>query len=250
MKFFIYILFTLTFSGFLLSQENLSDNKKLFNDAVKIFDDEHFDEALLIFIRLDSLTPGDFEINYYIGACYLNTKYDKIKGISYLEFAIKKGERLLPCDVFKDLGILYHLNYEFDKAKAQFERYIKLSEKNSPEIDFANRMIEICNYAESILSDFSTAGINILREPINTEQSELNPHVSADESIMYFSREYVVFDDLFVTDSVNKILISKNNNGKWSQPIELLIESDISTEKISIAGISPDGEQLYILNEM
>ena len=84
--------------------------------AQNYFDNEQFDKALPLYLKLDSIEPNKFETKYYIGACYLNSIYDKTKGIPYLEYALKHGEKFLPSVIFYDLAKLYHLNYQFDEA--------------------------------------------------------------------------------------------------------------------------------------
>ena len=76
--------------------------KKLQKLAYEYFSNEEFQKALPLYLTLDSLIPNNFEIKYNIGACYLNTPYEKTKGIPYLEYALKNGGSLLPNVVFYD----------------------------------------------------------------------------------------------------------------------------------------------------
>ncbi|GAB4281748.1 MAG: hypothetical protein Kow0068_06250 [Marinilabiliales bacterium] len=234
-------------STLLLAQDE-SHYKKLYNQAQKYFDNEEFDKALPLFLKLDSLKPDNFEIKYNIGACYLNTKYQKQKGIPYIEYAIEKGKNLIPMAAFKDLGTLYHLNYEFDKAKEQFKRYLKLAYKDEEGNEEVKRMITICDNAIEILKDTIEYEIFRIDSPVNTMHSELTPFVSADNSILYFTRAYKKFNGIVYCDSIKEILYSKKKNGKW-QDIKVIVISDEIKGKfqdISLAGISPSGEEVFL----
>ncbi len=72
----ILIVFPLT-----LSAQSKINVKKLKKQAQQYFDNEQFDLALPLFLKLDSLEPDNFEIKYSIGACYLNSKQSKTLGI-------------------------------------------------------------------------------------------------------------------------------------------------------------------------
>jgi len=90
----IVLIFGIIFSSNLFAQDSPKSKKKLQILASEYFNNEEFSKALPLYLTLDSLIPDNFEIKYYIGACYLNTPYEKTKGISYLEFALKNGSNL------------------------------------------------------------------------------------------------------------------------------------------------------------
>jgi len=228
------------------AQEDNFDRKK-YNEAVKLFDNEEFEEALKLFLPLDSVKKDNFELKYQIGVCYLNTKYEKYKGIPYLEYALEKGESLIPKDVFKELGILYHFNYEFEKSEVFFRRYLKLADKDDKDISTVVRMIDICSYAKTIKSDSLEVEIEKIKSEINTKFSECSPHISADESSLYFTRDYFSMQDNVIADTAHQIYISKNENNIWQQALSIHIESENKYKDLSIAGISPDGNTMFVL---
>ena len=65
------------FSESLMAQNTSQNKNKLQKLASEYFNNEEFNKALPLLLTLDTLIPDNFEIKYDIGACYLNTKYEK-----------------------------------------------------------------------------------------------------------------------------------------------------------------------------
>ncbi|MBU0765284.1 MAG: OmpA family protein, partial [Bacteroidetes bacterium] len=84
-------------------------------------------------------------------------------------------------------------------------------------------------------------------EPVNTKHSEYAALISADESIIYFTRQKN--PDLITTgnknDTLEHIFVTYLKNEVWSKPQEINFEVS-KNKNISLAGISPDGEQLFV----
>ncbi len=213
-------------------------NSKLRKKADDFFNNEEFVKALPYYLKLDSIKPNDFEIKYYIGACYFNTRYEKTKGIPYLEYALEHGSSLIPRAVNKDLGTLYHLNYQFDEAIKQFNRYIKLSNYDDENLEFVDSIISVCNYAKEIVNDSLIVEISKIKSPINTELSEHNPLITADESYIYFTR--------IDSKGNENIYYSSKHLANWKEPKIVEMDKSLNNTSYSIAGLSPDGLQLFL----
>ena len=242
-KFKIFIIITLAnvlISSSFINAQNLKTVK---HKAQNLFDNEKFIEALPLFLKIDSLEPNNFDTKYKIGACYLNTEYEKTKAIPYLQFALKHGENLIPFTVFKDLGTIYHLNYQFDKALEYFNRYKKLSDADDKYQSYTDSLMEVCVYAKQLVADSLNIIVKKLPANINTEMSEEDPFISADNSILYFTRE----NNINSKKHEIKIMFSeKKGENKWSNPKELIIEKKFRKKDIKIAGVSPDGQQIFL----
>ncbi|MBI4649079.1 MAG: hypothetical protein HY738_21440, partial [Bacteroidia bacterium] len=124
---------------------------------------------------------------------------------------------------------------------------MKKAKLADPFYSHAEHMIEVCNNAKKIYSDSLSVEISNLAGPINTNQSEYAALVSADESVIYFTRKRN--PDISKTnekaDSLEHIYVSYFKDKKWSAPQE--IKFDLSRNKnISLAGLAPDGEQLFL----
>ncbi len=241
----ITILFVLTFISLAVFPQS---EKKLFKKAYQLFNEEHFEEALPLFLQLDSIKKDDFYIKYYLGACYLNTRYEKHKALPYLEYALKHGKKLLPKTVFLDLARLYHLTYQFEKSNQMIQNYLKLADtqEDSGDIQFARQLIRINNRAQQIYADSLKYATEKLPYPINTpNNSEYGAFISADGNIMYFTRTYFHKHTKILRDSVTKILKSEKENGNWTYPKEIILPENTSNTAV-LVGISYDGNFLFL----
>ncbi len=63
--------------------------KRLFYDATGYFFDNHFEQALPMFMEILKVDPDNAHINFYVGACYMNLPGDKASAIPFLQKAIK-----------------------------------------------------------------------------------------------------------------------------------------------------------------
>lgn len=242
----LFIILILLITNNIYSQDIPQNKNKLQKIAYEYFNNEEYSKALPLLLKLDTLSPNNFEVKYYIGACYLNTPYEKTKGIPYLEYALEKGGNLLPNVVFYDLGTLYHLNYQFDNAIKLFNRYLEIATKTDLHFSSAERMITICNNAKEIYSNPLQIEIFNLGSPVNTDNSETAPFISADEEILYFTRSFSKTYEQIDIEYLKKLYCSILKNKKWQDPFEISIENQTEGIKSSIAGISPDGEFLYL----
>ena len=57
--------------------------KKIYTEAEKYFNNGNYNDALPLFIRLDSMEKGNANINYKVGFCYLNAATYKTKSINF-----------------------------------------------------------------------------------------------------------------------------------------------------------------------
>lgn len=247
----IYIKYILTtiIVFFLFNRANTQtypqNKKKLLKIAQNYFDNEQFDKALPYFLRLDSIEPNKFETNYYIGACYLNSSYNKTKGIPYLEFALKNGESLLPNVIFYDLATLYHLNYQFDEAIEMLNTFIARAPKSEVLLNKAENLLKNCKNAKLLQTTASNIEIIKLDNKINTENSESTPFISADENQLFFTRTYYQNNSGIEFETKKEILLAIKNAKQEFEVKKISIADKQVSTNIAFAGISPDGETLF-----
>ncbi len=243
---FIFFFLLATFQSF--AQLNLAD-RKILKNAESYFENEEFDKALPLFLKIDSLIE-DYTVKYKIGACYLNTKYQKLKAIPYLEEVSQTTTIEIPLIVHFDLGNLYHYTYRFDEAIEQYKKYIEASKKSSfadaATLAKAQRMIQVCKNAIEITTQPFKAEVEILGHPINTMESEYCPMITADDQTLVYMRDVGIGK----TDHpVSSIMISHKIKGDlWGNPskLDLENESKYSNKKVSLAGLSPDGQTIFL----
>jgi outer membrane protein OmpA-like peptidoglycan-associated protein len=240
----------LIFSFFLLinvsAQEKVS-KRKMLTSSIKLIEQKEYDEALELLLKLDSIEGGEsYMTSYYIGICYLNSKYDQVKAIPYLEDAIDKDKFLIENKVYNYLGDLYHLDYKFDGAIYSYNRYMLKDPNALKDKDDVEKKIKISEQAKQIFSDSINVNIIKLNNNINGIHSEYSALVNADETILYFTKKKNpdLIENGDKTDSLEYIFVSYKKDSVWTIPNSLEIEG--SHKDISLAGSSPDGDQLYL----
>ncbi len=240
---YIGLIFVLTSN--IYAQKEHFNKHKIQKLAENYFDNAQFDKALPLYLKLDTLIPDNFEIKYYIGACYLNSAFDKTKGIPYLEYALKHGESYLPNVIFFDLANLYHLNYQFDDAINMLNTFIAKAPKSEILIQKAEHLLQNCKNAKDIKTSASNIDIIKLNTAINSDNSETTPFISADENQLFFTRTFTnqVSGIEFVTSK--SIMTSTFANNDWQEAKKINIPNENVKTDISLAGVSPDGEVLF-----
>ncbi|MBI9069598.1 MAG: PD40 domain-containing protein [Salinivirgaceae bacterium] len=244
----IYIIILIGFSIGSYGQLSPSERRVL-KTANNLFDNEEFDKALPLFLKIDSLTE-DYQIQYRIGACYLNTKYERLKALPFLEKISKLTTVEVPLAVYYDLGGLYHYTYRFDEAIAQFEKFLKYSNENdysvSQQRENALRMKTICIDAIEITTQQYKAEVDIIGYPINSMESEFCPMITADENTMIFMKTIGISKIPYPETSI--MITHQKRGGYWTEPQKLEIENikSYKDKTILLAGLSPDGNIIFL----
>jgi hypothetical protein len=170
---------------------------------------------------------------------------------------IKKTDKSPDVDYY--LAKAYHVNYKFDEAIKSYESYItikgtKLSKEDQAFIEDSKLGIINCTNGKELIAKKIIADIKNIGAPINTEETEGVPIISADESIMIYTyagknstggllndmlkpdkEEGTYHEDIFIS--------TRSNDSTWNQPIGI---SSINTNANDAAvALSPDGQTLF-----
>jgi len=262
MKTVSYILFTLLITATeLFSQSTTKEFKKSLKRADRLYDNGQYTGALsqyLDIVKIDSLNSS---LNFKIGICYLNSRTEKTKAVTYLEKAIQcadhkqctKKEDEAHINAFKSLGDAYHLNYKFDLAIATYEKYKTMlsNKKDQITIEQVNRKIEMCNVAKELVADPVKIKIENMGVNINSPYADYGPVLSADESTLIFTSRRPgstggkldengkFFEDIYISKKIDSV---------WSPAVS--IGSPINTNGNEAAvGISVDGQIILIYKD-
>lgn len=244
----IYILF-----GIIISVQSFAqltgNERRILKNANNLFDNEQFIEALPLFLKIDSLID-DYYVQYRIGACYLNTRYQRLKAIPFLEKVTRDENIEVPVLVYYDLGTLYHYSYRFDDAIIQFKKFLEISDPDDYTLaekrDMAQRLITICKDAIEITTQQYRAEVDIIGYPINTMESEFCPMITADEKTMVYMRTVGLGKNPYPETSI--MISHQKSGGFWTDPQKLTVENNIDykNQKILLAGLSPDGKTIFL----
>src|SRR5258706_2959415 len=184
MRFCLFFIFAfLQITGSVLAQ----DAKKL-TEAQRLFAIKSYDRALPLFH--DAIQSGvkDPLSHYQTGVCYQKMQNidDQVKGIPYLEKAYAEGKGLPPSLPY-DLGQLYLKNEQLEKAVQAFTAYKNLVKADPKGKANADKAIEICHNAIALMAVPRSSTVHSFSGTVNTQYTEYNPTVSADESVVAFT---------------------------------------------------------------
>lgn len=224
-----------------------------------------YSDALPVFLDLYKQQPKNMNLAFKLGVCYLNSRKDREKAISYFSKAVTaasddyKGssykEKNAPLMAYKFLGDAYHLNYKFDKAIEAYEKYIAVmaENKNTDEelLVATNRKIEMCKTATRLVASPLNIKIEALGSTVNSSYADYGPVLSADQNSLFFTSRRPQAKDTLKDSEGNypeDIFMSSRTKTGWSTAQN--IGFPINTESNeAIVGISPDGQVILIYKD-
>ncbi|MBT1704854.1 OmpA family protein [Chryseosolibacter indicus] len=229
-----------------LAQMALSQaNKKSLAEAERFFGIKAYDQALPLFIEAINAGEKNPSVHYKAGVCYQKTgeTNQEIKAIPLFEYALANGKDFPP-SVYFDLGYLYLKDESLQKALNAFNTYKGLVKADKAAVAKADQALNTCNTAIALMSVPRNIPVSNFGSIINTQYTEYNPVVSADESIMAFTALRPNTGKTRSGDKfIEEIYISYNNSGTWSEPKLVPVASEYN---VGTAGISPDGQKMLI----
>lgn len=238
--------FSLAFQVFLAMPAFPQDTlKQYFARAERLFDDGRYEDALPFYARLTDLIPDTLYFKYRLGICHLYKGDSHEKSIELFLEILRK--RPFSADLNFYLGRAYHVNYQFDKAVFYFNLALKepqLSEEKRREI---SKYITYCNNGKEQLSRASYVEITNLGGPVNTDNNEYAPVITADENTIIFTyRGEKSIGGLQEDEFRDDILLSTKKDGvNWSKPTTISAAINTPDNESAIA-LSTDGFQLFL----
>ncbi len=220
-------------------------------------------EALSLFFNLYNQEQTNMNLAFKLGICYLNSQKERAEAIYYLGTAITSvserskessyKEKKAPLAAYYYLGEAYHLNYQFDKAIEEYEKFISLSTLKSNEamVAEAKRKIEISKTAKRMIEHPVKVRIVNMGPAINSAYADYSPVLSADQLTLFFTSrrpssmggekdaEGNYMEDIYTS--------VKTENG-WSKA-ESISDSINTNAHEATVGISPDGQNILIYKD-
>lgn len=239
----------LVFTGLFINGIGLAQDKdieKAIYRAEKLMRINNFEGALQEFGTAIELGDQSAITHYQTGYCYFNLPelVDKIKGKEHFEKALSQMNEQIPLDIYYYLGQLYHKNLEVDKALEMLNSFKSKASRNNRLMAAIDPLIKTCRNAQTILNEYkSHIIVENMGAPVNTAETEYNAVVSADETIMAFTR--LQRDEKNADEMVEEIFISNKNvkSNRWSVPAKISFETKFN---VGTAGMKPDGETMLV----
>lgn len=233
------------------------NEKNTVEDANYYFSIGEYRKAYALFDKLYTKSPKNLDYKFKLGYCCLFYPEKKLRGIEIFEDIKREGKAK---DVDYYLGKAYHINYRFDDGIKHYEAYLAtIKEKVKPAektlVEDAKLGIQNCKNGKDLIEKKVIAKIRNIGSPINTDEMEWVPVISADESIMIFTytgkkaiggkykddpqdEEGYYHDDVYMS--------VKNSDSTWSEPVPVM---SINTKgNDAVIALSPDGQILFTFN--
>ncbi len=232
--------------GLTVTGQTRSGMRELFVSAEGDILYEDYQEALPKFFNLLQIYPENFNFYYRIGQCYLNTPGEKEKSIPYLETAAaninpdyregKFRETGAPYDALYFLANAYRISGNLDKALETYDLFMEDVDAEVYDTALIRFQIESCHTARLMMTDPVYVVERNLGPTVNERFSESNPVVSADGSMLAFTRKLQFYDAVFY---------SKRVNDRWTPPVNMTPELGVDQDYFS-SSLSGDGKTLLL----
>jgi outer membrane protein OmpA-like peptidoglycan-associated protein/tetratricopeptide (TPR) repeat protein len=237
--------------------------KTKYNLAESYLNEGNYQDALPLFLYLDTLTPENPNVSFNIGVCYVNSMLEKTKAIKYLERATESisldyvgvpEDITAPIFAFYYLGRAYMVDYRIDEALAQFDKFkYYLTETDVDLLKDVNRQIEMCYNAKKLMDNPVNIKIENLGTPVNSAYPDYSPVLSADEqTIIFTSRregstcgkkdtDGKYFEDIYTA-------VYNSDQKKWANLRKIGTNINTCGHEASVS-LSYDGKELFIYKD-
>lgn len=125
--------------------------EELRKQADLLFDQGKFVEATPLYSKILAQQPRDYEVNFRYGTCLLYNSHNKEEAIRYLSYAVKGAD--IDKRAFYYLGRAYHLNYQFNEAIIQYEKFKSVANPAQIKTLEVDQQILACKNGKKLLSN-------------------------------------------------------------------------------------------------
>jgi tetratricopeptide (TPR) repeat protein len=231
-----------------LSAQKKSEIREIWFEAESHYLYGEYELANPLYLMLNELKPGNANIKYKIGNCYLNIFDEKPKAIPFLEEAVRNTsynsrtgllkENSAPLDAYFSLGNAYRITNRLDSALNTYRFFKQLiSETGKMENqDFINQQIQACNLASVQVENPVRVHIQPLKEYINQGSVNDYPVISYDGRTMAYTEKRGLENVVYVT---------KMEGDSWGTPKDITLETSMGSD-CHTTSLNSDGTALYL----
>jgi len=231
-----------------LKGQKKSELKEIWMEAESHYLYGEYELANPLYLMLNELKPGNYNIKYKIGNCYLNIFDEKPKAIPFLEEAVrstsynaktgKLKEMRAPLDAYFSLANAYRITNRLDSALSTYRFFQQLITESSAMQNetFINQQMQACNLASAQMKNPVNVSIQPLREYINQGSVNDRPVVSYDGSTMAYTERRGLESVVYVT---------RKEGLSWGTPVDITLEASMGTD-CHTTSLNSDGTELYL----
>ena len=259
-KSLLYITFCFTLLAVNAQEERFG---QAFLEANTLMEESQYNRALKIWMNLYDEQPNNYNVNFKIGKCYINSANNKKEALDYLVKAIQStttnydpfssSEKKAPVETHFFLARAYHINYELDEAIARYNTFkAKVSDRHYLYNEVDRQIRQCLNAKEAIKNPVNISAKN-MGSIINSAYADYSPVMSIGESTIYYTSRRLRTDssNLYLIDDIDgkyfeDIYFSDSYLGEWTTPKLLEINTDGHE---AVVNISVDGQTLFIYKD-
>ncbi len=231
-----------------LSAQKKSELREIWLEAESHYLYGEFELANPLYLILNDLRPGNANIKYKIGNCYLNIFDEKPMAIPFLEDAVrntsyssktgKLQEKRAPLDAYFSLANAYRITNRLDSALNTYRFFKQLISESSAmqNQEFVNQQLQACNIAATQMGAPVNVLIQPLKEYINQGSVNDRPVVSFDGNTMAYTERRGLESVVFVT---------QREGDAWGTPTDITLEASMGTD-CHTTSLNSDGTELYL----
>ncbi len=231
-----------------LSGQKKSEITAIWREAESHYLYREYELANPLYLILNEIKPGNANIKYKIGNCYLNIFDEKPKAIPFLEAAVRNTsydsktgllkEKRAPLDAYFSLANAYLITNHLDSALNTYRLFKNLVSEagEMANQEFINQQIQACNLAVVQMQTPVDVLITPLKEYINQGSVNDRPVISYDGSTMAYTERRGLESVVYVT---------RKEGDSWGTPVNITAEAKMGTDCYTTS-LNSDGTELYL----
>lgn len=262
-------------SGLSAQGDNNSFNWK-FEEGNKLMEEKLYNQAADVWKGLLDTDPENGNLNYKLGYSFFHSYNQKAKALTHLEKAsmlrsansgygsfntsgydpFDARERNAPVEVDYYLARAYHLDNQFDKADANYQKFMDEAGSKHALYPLAKRGKEQTANARTLRSAPLEYQVSNAGPVINNDHPDFSPVLSVDGNALFYTSRRVrpdssnksVLDPIAGLPYENIYVSYKDRNGVWQQP-ELLNINPAGAGHLASVNVAADGQTLILYRD-
>ena len=204
-------------------------------------------KALYFYDQANLFNPNNADLNFKIGSSLLLTNKKEL-AISYILNAENLYKKI-PDEFYFYKALTLHLNHQFDSAIFILENFLKNSSKKilKKYSLIAYQYINQCNNAIDLNNHNNKVWIDNLND-INSIYDEINPCITADREILFFSSNRPNKWDADMYDNFNYDIYTSTLNSRDYTKFDPLTDFNSELNDI-VSAVSYDGQRVMLYRE-
>lgn len=220
MKKLLGLILLLCLSATLTAQRGgTEDNRalKYYEEGMQAKRFNRYEQAEILFQKALERDPNYLDAMFDLGELYM--RMERLdRSVDYMEKIVNQDPRYVP-DLIINLAQIAQSKQDYSKAKAYYEQYMGIAPEGSNNYKAAKRGAASCEFAQWATKNPVPFDPINMGAAVNSEWNEYFPAMTADESLLIFTREIHNPNNPYVPNGIDEefYFCEKNANNEWGQ---------------------------------